>query len=120
MPIANLDAYKQHRYQQLLQLIRQTQAQMRSLRFTLQRTIPKIVQEAQFIQEVAALTDGDYVLPAADSPRKEEILPLIKALLSYAHYAGYLTAQQYQALTGDQNPIPPDQINANIDAWIAD
>ena len=120
MPIANLDTYKQHRYQQLLQAIRQAQSQVRSLRFTLQCTIPKIVQEAQFIQEVAELTDGDYVLPISDSPRKEEILPVIKALLSYAHYEGYLTAEQYQELTGDENPIPPDQISANIDAWIAD
>ena len=120
MPIANLDAYKQHRYQQLLQRIASVQAQMRSLRANLQHTLRMLINDAQIIAEAQALDPAEYLLPAGDSPKADEFLRVARALLSYAHYAGLLDLQTYQAMTGEQNPVPPDQISAEIDAWVRD
>ncbi len=119
MPL-QIDAQTQYRYQRLLERIRQTQAQMRSLRFTLQQTLTMLMRNPTFFQEVAALQAGDYVLSQVDSPRREEMLDVLRALLSYVHYAGYITLQQYQQITGEQNPVPADQINNLIDSFMID
>lgn len=119
MPVQG-DSAKIYRYTRIVERIAAVQNQMRSLRFQLDLLIRFLAANPSFISDVSALTAGDYVLPTANSPTREELLSVLKAILSYATYAGHLTQTDYTNMTGDTSPVPPDQISTGIDAWIRD
>lgn len=119
MPPVQADAQTAYRYQRVIERIAQVQSQMRSLRNQIQQFMALMKNNLSLVQDVKSLPDGDYVFPLSDSPKKEEILEVLRGILSYIHYAGYITLQEYQAIMGE-DPVPPDQISAKVDAWVRD